>query len=103
MRTSDQLARVIVIGLGLGLTPAVPLDGTPRDGPAPVGIDRVTPAPAAPAVTIERLPPAAAPARPASIAAPSRSLDIPRPPGSVPGAAAAGRAPTLTPVEAFRS
>jgi uncharacterized protein len=104
MRTSDELARVIVIGLGLGLGPAVPLDGTPSGGPAPVSIDRVTPAPTAPAVTIERLPPTGAPGRPnPAIAVPSRSLDIPRPPGSVPGGVAAGRAPALTPVEAFRS
>jgi hypothetical protein len=104
MRTSDQLARVIMIGLGLGLTPAVPLDGTPSNGPAPVSIDRIAPAPGAPAVTIDRLPPAAAPARPSpAVAAPSRALDIPRPAGSLPGAAAGGRTPALTPVEAFRS
>jgi uncharacterized protein len=104
MRTSDELARIIVIGVGLGLSPAVALDGTPSDGPAPVSIDRVTVPPGAPAVNIERLPPAAAPGRPSpALAAPSRSLDIPRPPGSVAGAAAGGRAPVLTPVEAFRS
>jgi hypothetical protein len=104
MRTSDELARVIVIGLGLGLGPAVALDGTPSDGPAPISIDRVAPARTGPAGTIERLPPVAAPARPSpAVAAPSRSLDMPLAPGALPGAAAAGRAPVLTPVEAFRS
>jgi exopolysaccharide production negative regulator len=102
MRISDELARIIVIGLGLGLSPAVALDGTPSDGPAPVSIDRVTAPPGAAAVTIERLPPATTTGRPGpAVAAPSRSLDVQRPPGSGAGAAA-GRAPVLTPVEAFR-
>jgi TPR repeat protein len=69
-----------MMGLVLGLAPASALDGTPSDGVAP--------------------PPAAAPVRATPmIAAPSRALDIPRPPTAVPGA---GRKP-LTPVEAFRS
>jgi exopolysaccharide production negative regulator len=104
MRISDELARVIVIGLGLGLSPAVALDGTPSDGPASVSIDRVTAPSGAPAVNIDRLPPATTTGRPGpAVATPSRSLDGSRPLGSVPGGATAGRAPVLTPVEAFRS
>jgi exopolysaccharide production negative regulator len=88
MRTSDELARVIVIALGLGLGPTVALDGTPSDGPAAVSIDRVTATPGAPA---------------ASVAVPTRGIDVPRSSAALPGAAPASRAPMLSPVEAFRS
>jgi TPR repeat protein len=95
MRISEGLARVVVAGLVLGLAPAYPLDGTPSDGVPPVNLDRVT-TPVAPPVILDRR---TVPARP-TLAAPSRALDVPRPPAAVPSAA--GRTP-LTPVEAFRS
>jgi exopolysaccharide production negative regulator len=103
MRTSDTIVRTALLSLALGFAPAYALDGTPSDGP-PVTLDRVTAPAAAPAVAIERLPPAVtAPARTSPVvAAPSRLDMPPRPPASVPGAGpAAVRA--LTPLEAFRS
>jgi TPR repeat protein len=58
----------------------------------------------APAVNAERLPPATAPSGlVAPVMAPaSRAVDVPRPPGAVPGAGPAGRTAKPTPVEAFR-
>src|SRR4051794_16893437 len=100
MRTSDQIVRIALIGLALGLAPAHALDGRPSDGPA----SAMGPIPA-PAVNAERLPPATAPSglvAPVAVPA-SRSVDVPRPPGAVPGAGPAGRTATPTPVEAFRS
>lgn len=101
MRTSDRVTRIVLMGLALGLAPALALDGTPSDGTPSVSTDRAPPA-AAPAVSIERMPPPPGTARPVpALATPSRGLDIPRPPGAVPSPAGAGRSPT--PVEAFRS
>jgi uncharacterized protein len=99
MRTSDRATRIVLMGLALGLAPALALDGTPSDGTPSVSIDRAPPA-AAPAVGIERMPPPPGTPRPV-LATPSRGHDIPRPPGAVPSPAGAGR--SQTPVEAFRS
>jgi TPR repeat protein len=93
MRTSDRIARIFVMGLGLGLAPALGLDGTPSDGPPAAGPPRMPP------------PNIAAPAAiaPAPMAvAPPRTVGIPRPPAGIPGIGA-GRSPTLAPAEAFRS
>ena len=93
MRTSERFARIFVMALGLGLWPALALDGTPSDRPPPGGPARMPPpAVAAPAMI----------APGAAAVAPPRNVNIPRPPASIPGAPA-GRAQTLTPVEAFRS
>jgi hypothetical protein len=100
MRISEGLARLVVAGLILGLGPARALDGTPSDGPPAVGLDRVT-TPIAPPVDRRQLP-AAGPLRSNSaVAAPSRVLDVPRPPAPVPSVS--GRVAVPTPVEAFRS
>jgi uncharacterized protein len=99
MRISEGLARLVIAGLVVGLAPARALDGTPSDGPPPATLDRVV-TPVAPPV--DRRPPVAGPVRPnTAVAAPSRALDIPRPPASVPSVS--GRVGPPTPVEAFRS
>jgi len=93
MRTSSALISALVIGLASGLTPALPLDGTPSDGVPPVGVERAPPVP-----TTARAAPV--------VAGPIRNMDIPRPPAAVPTIAPAvpdRAAPRLSPVEAFRS
>jgi len=102
MRTSDTIVRIVAVGLVLGLAPVRALDGTPSDDPP--GSAHPAPVPAAPAASIERLPPAAAPPSRSApvVAAPSR-LDVPRPPGAGPSSVAPGRPALPTPMEAFRS
>src|SRR5215216_636047 len=104
MRTSDRIVRIVVMGLALGLAPARALDGTPSDGP-PATLDRVTAPAGASAIGVERMPPpVTAPGRTVPIvAAPSRAIEMPRPPASVPSGSAAGRVAAPTPGEAFRS
>jgi TPR repeat protein len=99
MRISEGLAHAVVLGLLLGLAPARALDGTPADGLPPVQRERVV-VPVAPSLERRAPAPAAIPVRPA-VAAPSRALDVPRPPAPVPSVA--GRVGVPTPVEAFRS
>jgi TPR repeat protein len=107
MRTSDRIARLFLMGLGLGLAPALALDGTPSDGPPAAGPPRMPPPSiGAPAAGPSRIPPPPVVA-PAAIApgpagvAPPRSVNVPRPPAAIPSAPVA-RVP-LTPVEHFRS
>jgi len=107
MRTSDRIARIFVMGLGLGLAPALGLDGTPSDGPPAAGPPRMPPpAIGAPAAGSMRMPPSGV--APAAIAPapttspPPRTVGIPRPPASIPGIVP-GRGQPQTRDEAFRS
>src|SRR5215831_52003 len=92
MRISDLTPSVVMLGAFVGLMPAFALDGTPSDGVPSVN--------GAPPVGVDRLPSGSG-ATPA--AAPARGVEMPRPPGAVPAAPGAGRAPLVSPVEAFRS
>src|SRR5215475_1859053 len=92
MRISDLTPSVVMLGAFVGLMPAFALDGTPSDGVPSVN--------GAPPVGVDRLPSGSG-TTPA--AAPARGVEMPRPPGAVPAAPGAGRAPLVSPVEAFRS
>jgi hypothetical protein len=98
MRTSDRIARIFVIGLGLGLAPALALDGTPSDGP-PSATPRM---PQSSVTGPAALAPATLTPSPSATIAPPRPVGIPRPPAAIPGAVP-GRGHPLTRDEAFRS